>query len=131
EMNLEPRARLRQLPAPYGGWRPPLDPGRPLLLRWPALLVLIPLALALAAVTVVLALGLFASGVQEAGTLSPGGCAANRADWPEQDLEAVDCTDPDAEYTVDDGEQCAPGAYVTYPRYGADGATSYCLVPRK
>lgn len=135
-LNLEARGRLLDLPAPYGGRRAPEDPGKRLLLRWPALLVLVPSAVGLAAVTVLFVLGLFAGGAGEgtAGStkLSPGECAVNRAQWPEQRLEAVGCGSPDAEYTVEKAApECAPGAYVAQPRFSADGGTAYCLAPHK
>jgi hypothetical protein len=41
--NFKARAKFCELPAPAGGWRPPLDPGKPVLRRAGALGLLAPL----------------------------------------------------------------------------------------
>ncbi|MFF3607390.1 hypothetical protein [Streptomyces sp. NPDC002463] len=63
------RSALRRLPEPYGALRPLLDPGRRVLRRAPAMLVLTPPAL------------LAGPGDEHAG-LSVGDCVANTAEWP-------------------------------------------------
>ncbi|MEV5874172.1 hypothetical protein AB0L75_08070 [Streptomyces sp. NPDC052101] len=42
-INLFTLSRIRKLPAPAAGWRPPLDPGRPVFLRPTGMLGLVPL----------------------------------------------------------------------------------------
>jgi hypothetical protein len=64
-------------------------------------------------------------------TLTPGSCARNDADWPEQDLRPADCGSPDAEFRVlpPDSPSCVSGDYAAYPRYSESGDLSLCLHP--
>ncbi|WP_329394351.1 hypothetical protein OHA45_12505 [Streptomyces lydicus] len=144
-VNLGPRSRFHALPAPVGGFRPSLDPGKPLLRRPETLLILIPLALLALALTVLFVIGLFAddssseplttgAGQGKAQTLAVGDCVRNDADWPDQDLRTVDCGSADAQYKVsrrlDAPEQhCAAGDYLAALQYSPDGATTSCLTP--
>ncbi|MFI1616100.1 hypothetical protein ACH4VT_03780 [Streptomyces lydicus] len=144
-VNLGPRSRFHALAAPVGGFRPSLDPGKPLLRRPETLLILIPLALLALALTVLFVIGLFAddshseplttgAGQGKAQTLAVGDCVRNDADWPDQDLRAVDCGSADAQYKVsrrlDAPEQhCAGGDYLAALEYSPDGATTSCLTP--
>ncbi|MEU5240280.1 hypothetical protein ACH4UR_16305 [Streptomyces lydicus] len=144
-VNLGPRSRFHALAAPVGGFRPSLDPGKPLLRRPETLLILIPLALLALALTVLFVIGLFAddspseplttgAGQGKAQTLAVGDCVRNDADWPAQDLRAVDCGSADAQYKVsrrlESPEQhCAGGDYLAGLEYSPDGATTSCLTP--
>ncbi|MGQ4414449.1 hypothetical protein ACN6LA_003685 [Streptomyces sp. SAS_269] len=144
--NLSALSGIRRIPAPVTpGWRPPLDPGRPVFRRPAGILALIPLAvlgLLVLAVTALIVIGLVAgpsdSGSDDAGfgsvgaTLKAGSCARNEASWPVQELKPVDCGSPDAQYRVIDPKSgsCAAGDYAAYSQYSDDG-TSFCLRPLK
>ncbi|MFF4171055.1 hypothetical protein [Streptomyces sp. NPDC001744] len=127
------RAAFRRLPEPYGALRPPLDPGRRVLLRAPALLVLVPLTLLVAAVPVLALIGLLAGSDDDAGRpgLSVGDCVENTVDWPDQALRKVDCGSASAEYRVEDGPSCGPGDYLLRPEYvtGSPGRPGHCVKP--
>ncbi|MFC8172202.1 hypothetical protein ACFUJ0_34150 [Streptomyces sp. NPDC057242] len=125
------RAALRRLPEPYGAVRPPLHPGRRVLRRAPAMLILTPVALLALAVPALLLLGLLTSGGGPVA-LSVGDCVRNEADWPEQRLQKVDCGSPLAEYLVLDEASCGPGDYLLYPEYvtGSPGRPGSCVTPR-
>ncbi|MDG4860222.1 hypothetical protein P8605_19045 [Streptomyces sp. T-3] len=137
-MNLGARARVRRLPAPSGGWRPSLDPGKPLLLRLPALLALTPIALIVCAVPVLMLIGVLgdfkdSEDEPETGTLSAGDCAVNLVEWPEQRLREIDCGSGDAQgavYKVK-ASPCGPGDFLTELGYSTDGTTSFCLERRR
>ncbi|MFJ9809919.1 hypothetical protein ACIRTB_17010 [Streptomyces sp. NPDC101158] len=132
--NLGARAAFRRLPEPYGAQRPPLDPGRRVLRRAPAMLVLTPLALALAAIPVLVVIGLLADGEGdgEAAGLSVGDCVHNTAEWPEQTLLKVDCGSPLAEYRVADEPHCGPSDYLLRAEYMIDspGRPGYCVTAK-
>ncbi|MER7515984.1 hypothetical protein [Streptomyces sp. NPDC126499] len=123
------RAALRRLPEPQGAQRPPLDPGRRVLLRAPAMLVLTPVALVLAAIPVLLLIGLLAGGKDEPVALSVGDCVRNEAEWPDQKLLKVDCGSPLAEYRVAAASSCGPTDYLLRPEYVIDapGEPGYCV----
>ncbi|MFD8581065.1 hypothetical protein ACFV1H_37705 [Streptomyces virginiae] len=130
-MNLGPRAAFRRLAPPAGGFRPPLDPGKPLWRRAPALLFLMPVLLVVLAVQTLLVLGLLVDGPAQ---LSVGQCVRNEGTWVEQDLEVVSCDSSRAAYKVTGlldtpGAHCAPLDYVADPKYGPDDFTSACLTP--
>ncbi|MEU2438966.1 hypothetical protein ABZ595_22720 [Streptomyces rubradiris] len=138
-VNLGALARIRKLPAPVtAAWRPPLDPGRPLLRR-PA--VLLPLAV-LAALVIAVPVLLAAGGSDEPSRvrfqprentepLSVGACAHNDREWPHQDLRNVPCDSPDAQYLITEQHNgyCADGDYYAHLQYSANGATPLCLHP--
>ncbi|WP_455355658.1 LppU/SCO3897 family protein [Streptomyces sp. SYSU K217416] len=124
--NLFARASFRKLPPPQGGWRPPLDPGKPVPLRPQGLLFLIPLALVAATVTVLLTLGVVGAASAPA-RFAVGDCVRNDADWPDQDLERAGCDASGERYEVAPLADCGPTDYLMRLEYSADGATSYCL----
>ncbi|MET9931266.1 MULTISPECIES: hypothetical protein [unclassified Streptomyces] len=124
------RAALRRLPEPYGAVRPPLDPGRRVLRRAPAMLILTPVGLLALAVPTLVLVGLFADDEGPAA-LSVGDCVRNEADWPDQQLRKVDCGSPSAEYRVLDEASCGPGDYLLRPEYVIDspGRPGSCVAP--
>ncbi|MFF5703303.1 hypothetical protein ACFY7H_12480 [Streptomyces sp. NPDC012794] len=131
-LNLGRRAAFRRLGVPSGGFRPPLDPGRPLWRRPPAMLFLVPaLLLALGVPALVLA-GLTA-GDDEPPVLTVGQCVRNVGDWSDQELLVTGCGSPKAQYRVSKrltaGESCAPGDFLSAPEYGGDDWTLHCLTP--
>ncbi|GAB2626741.1 hypothetical protein GCM10027168_68080 [Streptomyces capparidis] len=139
-LNLAPRARFGALPPPTGGWRPPLDPGKPLPARGPALLFLVTAALAVAAVLGLLVVGITSGGDEDpAGpparpvALSVGDCVRNATGtWAKQDLRVVDCASDEAEYRVTrellaEGDECADGEYYSNAGHASDGVSSVCL----
>ncbi|WP_234021762.1 LppU/SCO3897 family protein [Streptomyces sp. 351MFTsu5.1] len=135
--NLGALSGIRRIPEPVApGFRPPLDPGRPVFRRPAGILALIPmglLGLAVFAFTVLLAVGLVTGASAGHPTLTPGSCARNDATWPEQDLAPESCDSSDAELRVSapaDGS-CPAGDHVAYPEYSEDGGTSLCLHPLK
>ncbi|MEU1009543.1 hypothetical protein [Streptomyces sp. NPDC005890] len=137
-LNLGELSRIRKLPPPAtAAWRPPLDPGRPLLRRPAGLVALVPLLALAGLVLAVPVLFVIGMAVDSRGsghpTLTPGSCARNVADWPEQDLRPADCGSPDAEFRVywPDGPSCGPGDYDAYPEYSRNGDLSLCLHPVK
>ncbi|KQX53664.1 hypothetical protein ASE09_06145 [Streptomyces sp. Root66D1] len=127
------RAAFRRLPEPYGARCAPLDPGRRVLRRAPAMLVLTPLALVAAAVPTLLLIGLIAGpdGDGKGAGLSVGDCVENTADWPDQALLKVDCGSPAAEYRVADEPSCGPEDYLLRAEYMIDapGKPGYCVTP--
>ncbi|MFG2137535.1 hypothetical protein [Streptomyces sp. NPDC048650] len=145
--NLGPRARFRTLPAPTGGFRPALDPGKPLLRRPEALICLVPaalVALALVAIPVLAVIGIIVgpskddtpTGIEKRPTLEIGNCVRNEGDWQDQDLRVVDCGSADAEYQVTrrlekPKSTCADGEFYADLSYGPGGTTTSCLKPRR
>ncbi|MET9466042.1 hypothetical protein ABZY44_14845 [Streptomyces sp. NPDC006544] len=131
-VNLGPRAAFRRLGPPEGGFRPALDPGRPLRRRPVALLLVAPVLLVVLGVLALIAIGLLA-GDDDPLTLSPGQCVRNAGTVRDQKLVVVDCGSPRAEYRVDkllDGDRpCVPGAYLASPEYGPGGYGLSCLTP--
>ncbi|MEV4424098.1 LppU/SCO3897 family protein [Streptomyces sp. R-07] len=124
------RAAFRRLPEPYGAVRPPLNPGRRVLRRAPAMLVLTPLALLAAAIPTLVLIGLLAGPDGDARVgLSVGDCVDNTADWPDQELLKVDCGSPQAEYRVADEPSCGPDDYLLHAEYMIDspGEPGYCV----
>ncbi|MFE7774016.1 hypothetical protein ACFU5O_08955 [Streptomyces sp. NPDC057445] len=136
-VNLGPWAAFRKLPTPAGGFRPPLDPGKPLARRPEALLFLVPMLLVALAIPTLIVIGLLVGGdkgSETAPTLSVGSCVRNDEDWPDQDLQVTDCGAPDAEYKVsrrleEPGSTCADGDFYADLKYGPGGATVSCLEP--
>lgn len=137
--NLAALSGIRRIPEPVApGFRPPLDPGKPVFRRPAGILALIPvglLGLAVFAFTALLLVGLVtgSSGGTDHPTLTAGSCARNDTTWPEQDLEPESCGSADAELrvTAPANGTCPAGDYVGYPQYSEDGATSLCLRPLK
>ncbi|MGW7098166.1 hypothetical protein [Streptomyces sp. NPDC054838] len=56
-VNLVPRSAFRKLAPPVGGFRPPLDPGKPLWQRPPALIIATPMALIALAIVALVVIG--------------------------------------------------------------------------
>ncbi|MEU1401418.1 hypothetical protein ABZ471_03455 [Streptomyces sp. NPDC005728] len=136
--NLSALSGIKRIPAPVtAGWRPPLDPGRPVFRRPAGVLALLPLGvlgLLVLAVPVLFLIGLVAgSSDGDHPTLTVGSCARNDADWPDQDLEAADCGSAEAQFRVTGppSGECAPGDYMAYPEYSRSGDVSLCLHPLK
>jgi hypothetical protein len=137
--NLGALSGIKRIPEPVApGWRPPLDPGKPVLRRPAGVLALIPLCLlglVMVALPVLVLTGWLVGSGDARPTLTVGSCARNDATWPEQDLQPVDCGSSDAELKVEkptNGSCPEAGddvAYVAYPEYSKDGTTSLCLLP--
>jgi hypothetical protein len=133
-MNLSARSTLRGLPEPTtGSWRPPLDPGKPVMRRPAGLIAAVPLA-ALGLVVMVIPLLMVVGlvfGDDPPETLTVGSCARNDGSWSAQDLKPESCGSSDAEFEVTDPgvEGCAVGDYLADLEYSADGVTSLCLHP--
>ncbi|MYU28458.1 hypothetical protein GTW30_10415 [Streptomyces sp. SID7810] len=143
-VNLGALSRLRRLPAPAtAAWRPPLDPGRPVLRRPAGFFALIPLAglaMLLIALPVLVVVGTSSepTGVrvhhrQNREPLAVGACAHNDGDWTNQDLRNVPCDSPDAQFEVTEPRDgyCAEGDYIARLEYSVNGRTTLCLHPLK
>ncbi|RSS51123.1 hypothetical protein EF912_21015 [Streptomyces sp. WAC07061] len=131
-LNLGPRAAFRRLAEPAGGFRPPLDPGKPLWRRPPALLLLVPALLVAVGVPALVVVGLLIR--EEAPpVLAVGQCVRNTGDWKDQDLVVTDCGSARAQFRVSKrlttGAACAAGDFLSDPKYGGDGWTLNCLTP--
>ncbi len=137
--NLSALSGIRRIPEPVApGFRPPLDPGKPVFRRPAGILALIPvglLGLAVFAFTALLLVGLVTGAGDSAGhpTLTAGSCARNDATWPEQDLHPESCDSADAQLRVAApvNGTCPAGAYVAYPEYSEHADMSLCLRPLK
>ncbi|MEU7554718.1 hypothetical protein AB0B01_20650 [Streptomyces sp. NPDC044571] len=125
-VNLGPRASFRRLAPPTGGFRPAMDPGKPLWRRPAALLFLVPVALFLLAVPTLILIGL-AAGDDKPVTLRTGQCVRNEGDWNDQKLLVTDCGSPNAEYRVH-SYPCDEG-FIADLKYSADGSHHSCLTP--
>ncbi|WP_251093915.1 hypothetical protein [Streptomyces sp. Caat 7-52] len=143
-VNLGALARIRRLPAPAtAAWRPPLDPGRPVLRRPAGLIGLVPLGAFAALVVAVPVLAATGASEEPSGVhfrprknlapLSVGACAHNDREWPHQDLRNVPCDSPDAQYLITEPKHgyCATGDYVAHLQYSVDGGSTLCLHPVK
>ncbi|GGS51437.1 LppU/SCO3897 family protein [Streptomyces cinerochromogenes] len=141
-LNLGALSRIRRLPPPAtAAWRPPLDPGRPVLRRPAGLFALIPLAglaMLLVGVPVLVVIGTSSepAGVhyhhrQNREPLAVGACAHNDGDWTNQDLRNVPCDSPDAQFEITEPKDgyCADGDYMARLEYSVNGRTSLCLHP--
>lgn len=137
--NLSALSGIRRMPAPAtAGWRPPLDPGKPVFRRPAGILALVPLGLLgllVLAVPLLMLIGMLAGpdGGDGHPTLTAGSCARNDAPWPEQSLVPVGCGSSAAQYRVVDPADgsCASRDYIADPEYSEDGTTSLCLHPLK
>ncbi len=133
--NLSALSGIRRIPEPVTpGWRPPLDPGKPVFRRPAGILALVPLSLlglVVLAVPLLLLVGMLAGPDSGDGhpPLTAGSCARNDAPWPEQSLRPVRCGSSQAQYRVVDPMDgpCASRDYVADPEYSKDGVTSLCL----
>ncbi|MDF6045214.1 hypothetical protein LRD69_24300 [Streptomyces sp. JH14] len=113
-MNIGARSRIRALPHPVGHPRPPLSPGRRVLARPPALVVMAVLVLALATVTVPRLIP------DTQPTFTAGDCVRNNATWPDQDLEEVGCSSPEAEFWISEGDRCWGMDWLLHLEYSAE-----------
>jgi hypothetical protein len=151
--NLGALSGIKRIPEPVApGWRPPLDPGKPVLRRPAGILALIPVALvglAVMAMTGLVVLGLIFgpsdSTDSTAGsrvsdyptrdypTLTIGSCARNDATWPTEDLKPEPCDSSTAEYSVHawTNHACAPGDQSVGPMYSKNHDRPLCLRPLK
>jgi hypothetical protein len=144
--NLGALSGIRRIPEPVApGFRPPLDPGKPVFKRPAGILALIPvglLGLAVFAFTALLVIGLVVGpeddsdgiGARDADTptLTSGSCARNDATWPAQELRPEACDSSAAQYRVYEPDvSCASGDYYAYLKYSEDGHTALCLRPLK
>ncbi|MEU9986207.1 hypothetical protein AB0E10_05235 [Streptomyces sp. NPDC048045] len=141
-VNLGSLSGIKRIPEPVtAGWRPPLDPGRPVFRRPAGLLALVPLtglALLVLAVPILMLIGLVAGpsgsdGTSSHPTLKVGSCALNNDDWPHQDLAPVSCDSALAQLRVTDPGtgSCPSGDYLAYPEYSSSGDKTLCLHPLK
>ncbi|WP_405554852.1 hypothetical protein [Streptomyces sp. NBC_01171] len=136
--NLNTLSDIRRMPTPVTpGWRPPLDPGKPVFQRPAGVLALIPLGVLGMLVTLVtgvmlagLAPGLVPSLSESKTNLTTGSCARNDGTWTEPDLKTVPCGSDDAQYRVMDpgANGCAVGDYLASPDDSAD-MIGRCLRP--
>ncbi|WP_327301250.1 hypothetical protein [Streptomyces goshikiensis] len=130
--NLGPRGTFRALPPQTGGFRPALDPGKPLWRRPAAVLFLVPALLLFLSIPALIVIGLL-FGEDEPPKLSVGQCVRNAASWQQQDLRIVDCGAAGARFRVtkqlDVGDSCAPLDRLADTKYSADGWTQSCLTP--
>ncbi|MFJ8538811.1 hypothetical protein [Streptomyces sp. NPDC093591] len=146
--NLGALSGIKRMPDPVApGWRPPLDPGKPVFRRPAGVLALIPLCLlglVMVAFPVLALLGLAVgpSDRDDSGastprrdypTLTAGSCARNDETWPAQDLKPEPCDAAAAQYRVyaPANGVCEAGDYVPYLMYSKDDATYLCLRPLK
>ncbi|AXE25356.1 hypothetical protein C0216_19590 [Streptomyces globosus] len=127
-MNLGPRAAYYRLPPPANGILRPLDPGKPLWRRPPALLVLAAVVLVSFALPTLIVIGLLAGGDEKPQPLATDRCVRNVGDWKEQKLLVVDCSSPDAQYRVH-GAPCANGDYIAALEYTPEDGSLRCLRP--
>ncbi|MFP3986706.1 hypothetical protein U9R90_04215 [Streptomyces sp. E11-3] len=133
-MNLGPRALFRGLPEPRGGWRPPLDPGRRVLLRPPALVILAPMVLLVLALAFFITVGVIvgddsdSSGESGKASIGVGDCVRNLSTWPEQNLQRVDCDSSQAQYRTARVEDCTGDEYLMRLEDSVD-AVAMCLRP--
>ncbi|MFF3129512.1 hypothetical protein ACFVRD_46725 [Streptomyces sp. NPDC057908] len=116
-MNIGARSRIRALPHPVGSLQPQLAPGRRVLARPPALVIMAALVVALGAVVVPKLIP------HTQPTFTAGDCIRNHAKWPEQDLEEVGCSSPEAEYWISDGDKCWGKDWLLYLEYSAEKKT--------
>ncbi|WP_167739551.1 LppU/SCO3897 family protein [Streptomyces subrutilus] len=132
-VNLGPWGKLCRLGPPTGGVMAPLDPGRSLWLRPPALAFLVPLVLAVLAIPTLILVSTL-NGDDEEAVLQVGQCVRNEGDWKNQALVVTDCKAGFAQYEVTGhldhtGARCADGEYITHLRERPDGPASSCLRP--
>jgi hypothetical protein len=113
-MNIGARSRIRALPQPVGNLRPQLVPGRRVLARLPALVIMTALVLGLGASVVPRLIP------ETQPTFTAGDCILNNAEWPEQDLEEVGCSSAGAEFWISERGRCWGGDWLLYLEYSAE-----------
>ncbi|WP_405519360.1 hypothetical protein [Streptomyces canus] len=152
--NLGALSGIRRIPEPVGpGFRPPLDPGKPVFKRPAGILALIPmglLGLTVFAFTLLVIVGAVVGPSKESSessesgglshypnqeypTLTVGSCARNDATWPYEDLKAEPCDSSAAQYRVHrwTNDTCAPGDHSIGPMYSKSHDSPLCLRPLK
>ncbi|MET8079016.1 hypothetical protein [Streptomyces sp. NPDC005303] len=157
--NLGALSGIRRVPEPVApGFRPPLDPGKPVFKRPAGILALIPmglLGLAVFAFTALLVVGLVAGPSRESTengassessgkgltdypndvypTLTMGSCARNDATWPYEKLKPEPCGSSTAQYVVRPwtNDSCASGDHSVGPMYSKGHDKPLCLHPLK
>jgi hypothetical protein len=135
--NLGALSGIRRIPEPVApGFRPPLNPGKPVFKRPAGILALIPvglLGLAVFAFTVLLVIGLVAAGPGGHQNLTVGSCVRNDGTWTDQDLKSVDCGSSDAQFRVNApvDATCPSGDYIADLEYSEHDDTILCLHPLK
>ncbi|RPF34403.1 hypothetical protein EDD92_4352 [Streptomyces sp. TLI_185] len=151
--NLSALSGIRRIPEPVKpGFRPPLDPGRPVFRRPAGILALIPLCLVglvMVAIPLLLIIGLVvgpghgtdrtdstgasAYPTRDYPALTVGSCARNDAAWPAEKIKPESCDSSAAQYSVrawPDGG-CASGDHPVGPMYNKDHTGPMCLRPLK
>ncbi|MFJ9642271.1 hypothetical protein [Streptomyces sp. NPDC101206] len=134
-MNLGPRAAYYRLAPPTGAILRPLDPGRPLWRRPPALLLIAATVLLSFALPTLVVLGILAGdGDDKPAPLIVGSCVRNEGeDLSHQKLLVTDCGSPNAEYRVSkqptEQDWCGPRDFLAMPEYSAEGTKLHCLTP--
>lgn len=157
--NLSALSGIRRIPEPVtAGFRPPLDPGKPVFKRPAGMLALIPMGLvglAVFAFTVLVIVGAVLGPSGENGetsasgessesrglshypnddypTLTVGSCARNEETWPYEDLKPEPCDSSAAQYRVHiwtDRSCAAAGDHSVGPLYSKDHDKPLCLRP--
>ena len=100
-MNIGARSRIRALPHPVGHLRPQLAPGRRVLARPPALVVMTVLVLALATRHRAAADPRHAAHVHRRRL-----CPQQRQSGPSRTWKRSDCSSPEAEFWISAGDRC-------------------------
>lgn len=128
-LNLSPRSKFNKLPAPTGGVRPPLDPGRPIFARPGAFGALIPV------LVVILIVVAAASSGGGASSASAGDCVSKSGSDFDPKIKVVDCTSAQAAYKVAEkhsgkhnGDACGD-QYAEYDETGGGSDFALCLTP--
>ena len=152
--NLSALSGIRRIPEPVtAGFRPPLDPGKPVFKRPAGILALIPmglLGLAVFAFTLLVIVGAVAGPSSKSSessesdglsdypnqrypTLTVGSCARNDRTWPYKDLKPEPCDSSAAQYRVHPwtNDTCASGDHSIGPMYSKDHDKPLCLRPLK
>ncbi|MCX5256286.1 hypothetical protein OOK27_19480 [Streptomyces canus] len=155
--NLSALSGIRRIPEPVtAGFRPPLDPGKPVFKRPAGILALIPmglLGLAVFAFTLLVIVGAVAGPSSKSSessessesdglsdypnqhypTLTVGSCARNDRTWPYEDLKPEPCDSSAAQYRVHPwtNDTCASGDHSIGPMYSKDHDKPLCLRPLK
>jgi hypothetical protein len=127
-LNLSPRGKFNKLPAPTGGVRPPLDPGKPIFGRAGAFGVLVPLiAVAVIATAIITD--------NSASTASAGDCVSKSGTDFDPTIKVVDCSSTSAAYKVvekhsgkHNGDACSD-KYAEYDETGGGDNFALCLTP--
>ena len=127
-LNLVQRVRFGRMAPPTGGWRPPFDPGKPVVRRGAAFGILLPFAI-VAAVATAAALDTSATAAEV------GSCVRNNGTEAAPEVEVVDCSSPEAEFKVAErhdssGARCDLERFAEYSEStGRRSGFTLCLAP--